>query len=157
MLCCFEVALRGQGRLWDLQPKVCRPHTVARDCGFATLFGHPVAPYGLRRSRNPTRMCWSDHSDSGTSEQPVLPEPCSGHSCASLRVMAALRGSCRLAGFPSERSEREPQPKRQPTRTPSDQCDQVTKYTGRERVVRRTSSNLSLPTLPWVATPPKAR
>ena len=32
-----------------------------------------------------------------------------------------------------ERSERESQPKRRPTRTPSDQCDQVTKYTGRER------------------------
>ena len=60
---------------------------------------------------------------------------------ANARVQAALRGSCRLAGFPNERSEREPQPKRRPTRTPSDHCDQVTKYTGRERVVRRTSIN----------------
>ena len=57
---------------------------------------------------------------------------------ANARVQAALRGSCRLAGFPNERSEREPQPKRRPTRTPSDHCDQVTKYTGREREVLRT-------------------
>ena len=64
--------------------------------------------------------------------------------------MAALRGSCRLAGFPSERSEREPQPKRQPTRTPSDQCDQVTKYTGREREVLRTFQPATFRSRPYL-------